>query len=118
MSTECAIESPYTLLTLPRPFDPIKGKTYAEPVFGYKAQKRRKRPEVAVCVDGEGIQIYNVCQIIFGSNPHLMVLGPNSSIDHLLRSSTTNTISMRSVLDILETRKARESAEAHIRCDE
>lgn len=60
MSTECAIESPHTLLSLPRPFNTDGGATFAGPVFGYKAQKRRKRPEVAVCVDGEGVQIYNV----------------------------------------------------------
>jgi len=60
MAESCSIESPYTLVSLPKPFDNAQGQTLAAPVFGYKAQKRRKRPEVAVCVDGEGIQLYNV----------------------------------------------------------
>jgi len=60
MSEGCSIESPYNLATLPQPFNAAEGKTFAVPVFGYKAQKSRKRPEVAVCIDGEGIQLYNV----------------------------------------------------------
>jgi len=60
MSSGMALQAPFTLTSLPRPFDSQRGKTWATPVYGYKSQKRRKRPEVVVGVDGEGISVYNV----------------------------------------------------------
>ncbi|KAH0345163.1 hypothetical protein KCU81_g4478, partial [Aureobasidium melanogenum] len=60
MADRAAIEAPFTLASLPKPFDPTVGTTYAAPVFGLRAQKWRKRPEIVASVDGDSITIYNV----------------------------------------------------------
>lgn len=67
MSHEAAIEAPFTLASLPKPFDSVDGKTFAAPVYGLRAQRWRKRPEIAVTVDGESISIYNVCSTLSAS---------------------------------------------------
>lgn len=63
MAAKTSIEVPYTLASLPKPFDLVKGRTQASPTYGYRAQKRRKRPEIVVSVDGEGLHIYNVRRV-------------------------------------------------------
>ncbi|KAI5268807.1 hypothetical protein E4T47_07509 [Aureobasidium subglaciale] len=60
MADGAAIEAPFTLASLPKPFDPTVGSTYAAPVYGLRAQKWRKRPEIVASVDGDSITIYNV----------------------------------------------------------
>lgn len=55
-----AMDAPYTIASLPNPLDKENGCTYAAPVHAFKGKKKRKRHEVAVAVDGEGISIYNV----------------------------------------------------------
>lgn len=55
-----AIEAPYTIASLPSPLDGEHGRTYASPVVGIKESRKRKRHEVAVGIDGEGVNIYNV----------------------------------------------------------
>ncbi|KAI4722151.1 hypothetical protein E4T48_01457 [Aureobasidium sp. EXF-10727] len=60
MADRAAIEAPFTLASLPKPFDPTVGTTYAAPVFGLRGQKWRKRPEIVASVDGDSITIYNV----------------------------------------------------------
>ncbi|GAB7347223.1 hypothetical protein MBLNU459_g3326t1 [Dothideomycetes sp. NU459] len=60
MSLEAAIEAPFTLASLPKPFDPATGRTLAAPVYGLRGQRWRKRPEIAVTVDGESVSIYNI----------------------------------------------------------
>lgn len=63
MADGAAIEAPFTLASLPRPFDSTIGTTFAAPVFGLRAQKWRKRPEIVASVDGDSITIYSVCRI-------------------------------------------------------
>ncbi|KAL1297737.1 hypothetical protein AAFC00_006276 [Neodothiora populina] len=60
MSQEALVEAPFTLASLPTPYDATAGKTLAAPVYGLRAQRWRKRSEIAVAVDGDGITIYNV----------------------------------------------------------
>jgi len=60
MADRAAIEAPFTLASLPKPFDPTAGTTFAAPVFGLRGQKWRKRPEIVASVDGDSISIYNV----------------------------------------------------------
>lgn len=60
MADRAAIEAPFTLASLPKPFDSAVGTTYAAPVFGLRGQKWRKRPEIVASVDGDSITIYNV----------------------------------------------------------
>lgn len=54
------IEAPYTLVSLPKPLDSTNGQIQAAPVYGLRGSKKRKRHEVAVGIDGEGVNIYNV----------------------------------------------------------
>lgn len=60
MSEEALLEAPFTLASLPKPYDASTGKSLACPVYGLRGQRWRKRSEVAVAVDGDGISIYNV----------------------------------------------------------
>lgn len=54
------MEAPYSIASLPRPLDHDNGQTYAASVYAFKGSKKRKRHEVAIAVDGEGLSIYNV----------------------------------------------------------
>ena len=55
-----AMEAPYTIASLAKPLDQENGRTQASPVHSIRESKKRKRHEVAVAVDGEGIFLYNV----------------------------------------------------------
>lgn len=54
------LQSPSVLAQLPRPLHATTGKTRIGDVFGLAETKKRKRYEVAVAVDGEAVNIYNV----------------------------------------------------------
>lgn len=62
MASEYRIHNPSVLATLPRPLDHTKGRTVAREVYGLRdGQKKKKRTEVVVGVDGETASIYDVC---------------------------------------------------------
>lgn len=54
------MEAPYTIASLVKPLDAENGRTQASAVYGLRGSKKRKRHEVAVGVDGEGVNIYNI----------------------------------------------------------
>ncbi|KAJ6061918.1 uncharacterized protein N7446_006038 [Penicillium canescens] len=54
------LQSPSVLAQLPRPLHASTGKTRISDVFSLADAKKRKRYEVAVAVDGEAVNIYNV----------------------------------------------------------
>lgn len=54
------IQAPYTLAKLPLPLHASQGKTLAADVYTVAGSKKRKRSELAVAVDYEGINIYDV----------------------------------------------------------
>ncbi|KAI7088272.1 hypothetical protein KC356_g3454 [Hortaea werneckii] len=54
------MEAPFAIASLPKPLDAEKGKVRAAPVFGIRESRKRKRHEVAVGVDGESVNIYNI----------------------------------------------------------
>lgn len=54
------LQSPSVLAQLPRPLHASKGKTQIGEVYSLAESKKRKRYEVAVAVDGEAVNIYNV----------------------------------------------------------
>jgi hypothetical protein len=62
-SGNTALEQPQILASLPRPVDRVEAQTKAAVVWS--GVSCRKRPEVVVAVDGEGINIYNVCDLEF-----------------------------------------------------
>lgn len=62
MSTQSAD----TLITLPRPLGSAEGQYQATTVWGWEnGSRKRKRSEIAVGIDGEGVNIYNVCSYIY-----------------------------------------------------
>ncbi|PVI02398.1 hypothetical protein DM02DRAFT_717373 [Periconia macrospinosa] len=65
MSFHQAIGAPYTLATLPHAIGKSDGRPHAACVCSLSDIKKRKRTEIAVGVDGEGISIYSI------QNPHL-----------------------------------------------
>ncbi|KAH6893310.1 hypothetical protein B0T10DRAFT_481969 [Thelonectria olida] len=61
MASEYRIHKPSVLATLPRPLDHTEGRIVAKEVYGQRdGQKKRKRTELAVGVDGETASIYDV----------------------------------------------------------
>ncbi|KAI1759393.1 hypothetical protein GGR53DRAFT_149448 [Hypoxylon sp. FL1150] len=61
MASHFQIQKPYVLATLPRPLDPHTGRYVVSEVYGYApGSRKRKRHELAVGIDGEAINIYNV----------------------------------------------------------
>lgn len=57
---ETGFEAPYTIASFPSPLDRENGRIQASVVYGLRSSKKRKRHEIAVAVDGEGVCIYNV----------------------------------------------------------
>ncbi|KPM35022.1 Uncharacterized protein AK830_g11553 [Neonectria ditissima] len=61
MASEYRIHKPSVLATLPRPLDHTEGRIVAREVYGQRDdQKKRKRTELAVGVDGETASIYDI----------------------------------------------------------
>ncbi|KAE8134364.1 hypothetical protein BDV38DRAFT_161962 [Aspergillus pseudotamarii] len=54
------LQQPSVLAQLPRPLHASKGKTHIGEVYSLSDSKKRKRYEVAVAVDGEAVNIYNI----------------------------------------------------------
>ncbi|KAJ5102249.1 hypothetical protein NUU61_004471 [Penicillium alfredii] len=54
------LQTPSVLAQLPRPLHASTGKTRIGDVFSLADAKKRKRYEVAVAIDGEAVNIYNV----------------------------------------------------------
>lgn len=59
------LQSPSVLAQLPRPLHASTGKTCIGDVHSLADAKKRKRYEVAVAVDGEAVNIYNVSLFAF-----------------------------------------------------
>lgn len=59
-----ALPPPSVLAQLPRPLQAATGKTQAGDVYNVADSKKRRRHEVAVAVDGEGLNIYNVSSCV------------------------------------------------------
>ena len=62
MSSDLNIGAPFVVASLPRPTSTTAGRTQAAAVCSLNGAKKRKRSELAVAVDGEGIFIYSVCR--------------------------------------------------------
>ncbi|KAI1373063.1 hypothetical protein F4677DRAFT_430949 [Hypoxylon crocopeplum] len=61
MASHFQIQKPYVLATLPRPLDPATGRYVVGEVYGSTpGSRKRKRHELAVGIDGEAVNIYNV----------------------------------------------------------
>jgi len=60
MSSDQPIGAPFTLATLSKPVGACHGRVHAASVCSISGIKKRKRTEIAVGLDGEGISIYSV----------------------------------------------------------
>ncbi|KAJ2905911.1 hypothetical protein MKZ38_003699 [Zalerion maritima] len=61
METHFQIQKPYLLTQLPKPLNPSKTGYVVGEVAGQRSgSRKRKRPEVAVGIDGEALNIYDV----------------------------------------------------------
>jgi len=54
------MEGCYPIASLPSPLDAEAGRTYVSAVYHLNGSRKRKRHEVAVGIDGEVVNIYNV----------------------------------------------------------
>lgn len=61
MSSEQAIGAPFTLASLPKPISSTNGRVHAAGVCSISGIKKRKRTEIVVGLNGEGVSIYSVC---------------------------------------------------------
>jgi hypothetical protein len=61
MSFDQPIGAPFTLASLSKPISASNGQVHAAGVWSVSGIKKRKRTEVAVGLDGEGVSIYSVC---------------------------------------------------------
>ncbi|KAJ4290207.1 hypothetical protein N0V90_010422 [Kalmusia sp. IMI 367209] len=66
MSFDKEIGAPFTLASLPHPISTRDGRTHAASVCSISGTRKRKRTEIAVGLDGEGISIYSL------QNPQLV----------------------------------------------
>lgn len=65
MASEFKLHRPYVLATLPRPLDHTNGSIVAREVYGQRDdQKKKKRTELTVGIDGENASIYDVCTFL------------------------------------------------------
>lgn len=66
------LQAPSVLAQLPRPLQGSTGKTQIGEVYSLSDARKRKRYEVAVAVDGEALNIYNV-RMVFVSVMRLVL---------------------------------------------
>ena len=64
MSFDQPIGAPFTLASLSKPISSTNGRVHAAGVCSASGAKKRKRTEIAVGIDGEGVSIYSVCAFI------------------------------------------------------
>jgi len=126
MSDQSLLEAPFALASLPKPYDATNGRSFAAPVYGLRGQRWRKRSEIAVTVDGDGISIYNVCLVCPREEDTVgarekekrvqrrwrdmdthtytwltTVQGPQPSSDHIICPSTAGSCPLRAMLGAL-----------------
>lgn len=64
MATAFSIGNPTVIATLPRPIDRLNGRYVVSDVHGgIRGSRKRKRAELVVGVDGEGLNIYDVREL-------------------------------------------------------
>lgn len=62
MASNFHIQKPYVLASLPRSLAQVDGKSVVGEVYGQRpGVKKRRRAELAVGIDGESANIYDVC---------------------------------------------------------
>lgn len=101
MASEYKIHKPYVLATLPRPLDHTEGRIVAREVYGQRdGQKKRKRTELVVGVDGETASIYDVGHQLGVYPPYAkQFLDPSLKVDYFLSHPTSRILHLPPLLD-------------------
>ena len=55
-----SIQTPYPIAHLPKPLDPINGTIFVSNIHSLVGSKKRKRNEIAIAIDGESVNVYDV----------------------------------------------------------
>ncbi|KAI9877369.1 MAG: hypothetical protein M1830_004102 [Pleopsidium flavum] len=96
MSSETpSIQAPYTIAHLPRPLEPIHGKTFVSDVHSLVGSRKRKRNEIAIATDGESINLYdlfseNVAKS--GAQPPLSIGAVAASVSYNIPESSHSIV--------------------------
>jgi hypothetical protein len=89
MSSRFSLQNPYVVASLPRPIDRSDGRYVVGEVYGgVPGSKKRKRSELAVGIDGEGINLYDVRYENISLGASNNGIGISIEINHLLRTSS------------------------------
>jgi hypothetical protein len=89
MSSRFSLQDPYVVASLPRPIDRSNGRYVVGEVYGgVPGSKKRKRSELAVGIDGEGINLYDVRYEGISLGASNNDIGISIEINHLLRTSS------------------------------
>ena len=101
MSFNERIGAPFTLATLSKPVGSTNGRIHAASVCSLSGLKKRKRTEIAVGLDGEGISIYSVC-VCATMRKHLTKIptAPKSPTCNFLRSAAKHCLHACSLLSL------------------
>ena len=54
------LQHPHLLTKLPKPFESEKSRVYTADIHSITGSGKRKRSEIAVAIDDEGINLYDV----------------------------------------------------------
>jgi hypothetical protein len=100
MSFNHEIGPPFALATLSKPVGSTNGRAHAAGVCSISGIKKRKRTEIAVGLDGEGVSIYSVCASVLYNEALLMSKAPKSSTYHIICPATKRKFHHRALLHI------------------
>lgn len=56
-----SVMRPTVVAQLPQSLLGVDGRTHFGPCYGFTGSRKRKRTEIAAAVDGEALNIYDVC---------------------------------------------------------
>lgn len=116
MSFEKSIGSPYTLASLPKPIKSSNGQVHVAGLCSLSGIKKRKRTEIAVGLDGEGVSIYSVRLNVPPSLDDTdSVEASKSSISYIVRASSKRILHNRTVFNFSK-RKPQETLRAIYIC--
>lgn len=96
------IGAPFTLASLSKPISSTNGHVHAAGVCSISGIKKRKRTEIAVGIDGEGVSIYSVCTVnLRDMNPLLKTFpAPKSATGNFVCAPAKRYSCDRPILDL------------------
>ncbi len=111
------IQEPYILSTLPEGPSAGEGRVHAADIHSLAASRKRKRSELALAIDHQGVNIYDVC---YGLWLMVYMRSLTSHLDHILEVSdlvrciAVNNLHLPTMLHPLSTNKSYSKSKVHI----